>query len=375
MLRALVPATTPTPHGPATILQPGQLAHPDECIDAAEQRPRLNISLCNGLAMTAIDWDPSSNVKSLHGPILAEMARLSMKADQTSLVMKMHVTCVEKGCPETLLAELAPSTPLGVIRDFSRPLLAVCTVQGQKRKAHRLEMEGHRLDTDNQQEGVSTTATRTRPGAAVQLDAEESEAAPTGAVTSFLCVQIVVFCKQTEGLFLVQQDLFVCLCNACQDKPETDRTFTGTGFEAHCGAAASKKWKKSVKLLPGQVEEVPEGGKPIDLGSWLKLIGKGEAKRGSKGHRKPGKRGSRGKSIRGRQASEDLLKRSRLRPKEDDAYYPSQPIPQSEDMDAYCETEEPSMLPSDAGHRMAGMDVQVALQGSFLLKGWGIATT
>lgn len=64
-------------------------------------------------------------------------------------------------------------------------------------------------------------------------------------MTSFLCVQIVVFCKQTEGLFLVQQDLFVCLCNACQDKPETDRTFTGTGFEAHCGAAASKKWKVS----------------------------------------------------------------------------------------------------------------------------------
>lgn len=116
-------------------------------------------------------------------------------------------------------------------------------------------------------------------------------------------------------------------------------------------------------------EALPAGGKPIDLGSWLKLIGKGEAKRGSKGHRKPGKRGSRGKSIRGRQASEgecglghgcftrvtavqqascweancalgiaDLLKRSRLRPKEDDAYYPSQPIPQSEDMDAYCET-------------------------------------
>ena len=44
------------------------------------------------------------------------MARLSMKADQTSLVMKMHVTCVEKGCPETLLAELAPSTPLGNCR-------------------------------------------------------------------------------------------------------------------------------------------------------------------------------------------------------------------------------------------------------------------
>ena len=114
--------------------------------------------------------------------------------------------------------------------------------------------------------------------------------------SSSLCVQIVVFCKETEGQFLVQQGLFVCLCNACQDKPEADRTFSGTGFEAHCGAAASKKWKvsccrvlvftsvchpnqrpvlpmhpmrtqtdslmwlqKSLKVLPGQVEEVPEG--------------------------------------------------------------------------------------------------------------------
>ena len=45
----------------------------------------------------------------------------------------------------------------------------------------------------------------------------------------------------------------------------------------------------------------------------------------------------------------DLLVRSQLRPKDDDAYYPSQPIPESEDMDIYCEQEEASMLPSDAG--------------------------
>ena len=72
----------------------------------------------------------------------------------------------------------------------------------------------------------------------------------SGAPTSSLYVQIVVFCKETEGLFLVQQDLFVCLCGACQDKPEADRTFSGTGFEAHCGAAASKKWKVSCHWMP-----------------------------------------------------------------------------------------------------------------------------
>ena len=98
-----------------------------------------------------------------------------------------------------------------------------------------------------------------------------------------------------------------------------------------------------MKVLPGQVEEAPEGesskmpmqpacslqagnavilricwprqaaelfkalsagGKPIDLGSWLKLIGKGDSKRGSKGQRKPGQRGSTGRFIPCRQASE-----------------------------------------------------------------------
>ena len=103
---------------------------------------------------------------------------------------------------------------------------------------------------------------------------------------------------------------------------------------------------------------------PIDLGSWLKLIGKGEAKKkGSKSQRNQGKGG---RFVPCRQASEgefgltmdagdssaanqllrsmrtlviaDLLERSRSRPKDDDAYYPSQPLPQSEDMDMYCET-------------------------------------
>ena len=43
----------------------------------------------------------------------------------------------------------------------------------------------------------------------------------------------------------------------------------------------------------------PAGGKPIDLGSWLKLIGKGHAKRGrprGAGQWKPGKHGSRGRT-------------------------------------------------------------------------------
>ena len=83
------------------------------------------------------------------------------------------------------------------------------------------------------------------------------------AVTGSLCVQVLVFCKETEGLFFVQQNLFVCLCNACQDKPEADRTFTGTGFEGHCGAAASKKWKVSCcRVLVSKSFSEPSGLQP-----------------------------------------------------------------------------------------------------------------
>ena len=81
-------------------------------------------------------------------------------------------------------------------------------LQGQKRKAHRLELEEHSPYTDEQQEGVSIRVStshvtfirymsvqldeaciwtslslqvrRTRLGAAVRQDAEEKEAAPTG---------------------------------------------------------------------------------------------------------------------------------------------------------------------------------------------------
>lgn len=60
----------------AALRQPSSGASPCSTLVQAEQRPRLNISLCDGLAMTAIDWDPSSNVKSLHGKARPSTLRL-----------------------------------------------------------------------------------------------------------------------------------------------------------------------------------------------------------------------------------------------------------------------------------------------------------
>ena len=62
-----------------------------------------------------------------------------------------------------------------------------------------------------------------------------------------ICLQvIVVTCKGVQALFSIDREMFVCQCLACQGKPVADITFTGTGFERHCGAGASKKWKVRV---------------------------------------------------------------------------------------------------------------------------------
>ena len=51
----------------------------------------------------------------------------------------------------------------------------------------------------------------------------------------------------------------ICECADCRRRPEADREFSCTQFEAHCGAGAAKKWKASFKIEPGQLDEVPLG--------------------------------------------------------------------------------------------------------------------
>lgn len=79
---------------------------------------------------------------------------------------------------------------------------------------------------------------------------------------SNVALQVIVMCNGYRGQFLVGQQRVVCLCSDCRKKPEAEREFSCTQYEQHCGAGAAKKWKASLRLEPGCVPEVPEGGAP-----------------------------------------------------------------------------------------------------------------
>lgn len=62
-----------------------------------------------------------------------------------------------------------------------------------------------------------------------------------------------------QGTFLVAQSRVICDCPECAGKPENQREMSATHFEAHAGAGAAKKWKSSVRIMPGAVPEAPPG--------------------------------------------------------------------------------------------------------------------
>ena len=72
-------------------------------------------------------------------------------------------------------------------------------------------------------------------------------------------LQFVVSCNSIRGTLLLGPQRVICECADCQNRPEADRDFSCTQFEAHCGAGAAKKWKASFKIEPGQLDEVPQG--------------------------------------------------------------------------------------------------------------------
>lgn len=84
-----------------------------------------------------------------------------------------------------------------------------------------------------------------------------------------MCLQvIVVTCNDIQALFYIERERFMCQCLACQGKPVADMTFTGTAFERHCGAGASKKWRVRVWLrFKTHVEPVYAPNRHI--GVWL----------------------------------------------------------------------------------------------------------
>lgn len=85
--------------------------------------------------------------------------------------------------------------------------------------------------------------------------------------------EIPVECCGIPGMFYFGEQKVKCECVECMAKPETQRIFTATHFEQHCGAGSAKKWKASVRIRPGSVPEVLPGEQPLPLGKWFVLKG------------------------------------------------------------------------------------------------------
>ncbi len=67
-----------------------------------------------------------------------------------------------------------------------------------------------------------------------------------------------MICSGMQGMFALAPQTIECMCGECRNKSVSQRTFSPTQFEAHCGAGAAKKWKASVRVLQG-APGVPPG--------------------------------------------------------------------------------------------------------------------
>ncbi|KAK9862670.1 hypothetical protein WJX84_009528, partial [Apatococcus fuscideae] len=92
--------------------------------------------------------------------------------------------------------------------------------------------------------------------------------------------KVRVLCGTTHGLFMPVKRRVQCECEHCLQKPESQREFSPTQFEAHCGAGAAKKWKASLRIIPGGAPDVSSSGNPVQIGRWL--VSKGLEKSAAK---------------------------------------------------------------------------------------------
>ena len=51
----------------------------------------------------------------------------------------------------------------------------------------------------------------------------------------------------------------ICRCPDCAAQPGGSREFSCTQFEQHGGSGTAKKWKASLKIVPGSTPDVPAG--------------------------------------------------------------------------------------------------------------------
>ena len=68
-----------------------------------------------------------------------------------------------------------------------------------------------------------------------------------------------MFCNAIHGILLLRRQRVLCQCKECAARPEGSQEFSCTQFEQHCGAGSAKKWKASLRIVPGGVPEVPAG--------------------------------------------------------------------------------------------------------------------
>ncbi|DBA81836.1 TPA: hypothetical protein ACH3X1_007555 [Trebouxia sp. C0004] len=123
--------------------------------------------------------------------------------------------------------------------------------------------------------GAVPPPTTTIKAAAPEAAAADDDIAGTSpkpaakAVNTDTAKKIIVMCNGYRGVFLLGLQRVICMCTDCCKKPETEREFSCTQYEQHCGAGAAKKWKASLRIEPGSVPEVPEGSHPMQVGKWL----------------------------------------------------------------------------------------------------------
>lgn len=88
-------------------------------------------------------------------------------------------------------------------------------------------------------------------------------------------VQAGIVCNGLQGMLHLSDGFrIVCACRECGKKASASaREFMPSQWEAHCGAGTAKKWKASLKLVPGSVPECPPGAHPMQLGRWFDLKG------------------------------------------------------------------------------------------------------
>ena len=74
--------------------------------------------------------------------------------------------------------------------------------------------------------------------------------AASGSGNQPVIERVNVLCNGTQGTLLITTQAIVCKCATCATvlSPQGGRVMTPTEFERHAGMAASKKWRRSIKV-------------------------------------------------------------------------------------------------------------------------------